>query len=62
MRWHEGFKVKLSISVWRILRGSILMYFAPLVGAVKGVSAEYKRIEQDQQLRRHGDNERGYRK
>ena len=39
MRWLEGFKVKLSISVWRILRGRILMYFALLVGPVKGVSA-----------------------
>lgn len=38
------------------------MHLAPLVGAVKGVSAEYKRIEQDRQRRRHGDNERGYRK
>ena len=57
MRWLEGFKVKLSISVWRILRGSILMYFAPLVGAVKGISAEYKRLERDRQRERHGGNE-----
>ena len=33
------------------------MYFAPLVGAVKGVSAEYERIERDRQRRRHGENE-----
>jgi len=33
------------------------MYFAPLIGAVKGISAEYKRIEQDRQRRRHGENE-----
>jgi hypothetical protein len=33
------------------------MYFAPLVGAVKGVSAEYKRLERDKQLRRNEGNE-----
>ena len=31
--------MKLSISIKRILRGSVLMCFALLVGAVKGVSA-----------------------
>ena len=54
MRWLEGVKVKISISVWRILRGSILMYFAPLVGAVKGISAEYERLELDRQRKYRG--------
>ena len=56
MGWLKGLKVKLPISVWRILRGSTLTYFAPLVGAVKGVSAEYKRLERDRQRRRHWEN------
>jgi hypothetical protein len=58
MPWLDGFKVMLSSSVWRILRGSIRLYFAPLVGAVKGVTAEYRRIEQDRQRRRHRENAR----
>lgn len=33
------------------------MYFAPLIGAVKGVSAEYKRIELDRQRWHRGENE-----
>ena len=33
------------------------MYFAPLVGAVKGISAEYKRLERDRQRGRQGGNE-----
>ena len=32
------------------------MYFAPLVGAVKGICAEYERIEWDRQRRCHGEN------
>ena len=56
MRWLEAFEMNFSISIWRILRGSILVYFAPLVGAIKGVSGEYRRLEQDRQRRRHGDN------
>lgn len=43
-------------SVCRLLRDSILMYFAPLVGAVKGVRAEFKRLDQDRERRRNGEN------
>jgi len=32
------------------------MYFAPLVGAVKGVGAEYRRLELDRQRRATSDN------
>lgn len=45
-----------SDSVCRILRESILMYFAPLVGAFKGVRAEYKRLDQDRERRRNEEN------
>lgn len=39
--------MNLSRQILRIFRGSVRMCFAPLVGSIKGIGAEYKRINRD---------------
>ena len=39
--------MKRSFPYRRVLRDSIRMYFAPLTGALKGIRAEWRRIERE---------------
>lgn len=44
--------MKTAIHMRRVMRDSILMYFAPITGAVKGIQAELKRTDRDIARRR----------
>lgn len=48
--------MKPSIRMRRIFRDSVRMYFAPLVGAVKGIRAEYQRIDREIERNRREEN------
>jgi hypothetical protein len=48
--------MKLPAMLRRILRDSIRMYFAPLVGAVKGIRAEYLRVDRDIERNRQAEH------
>jgi hypothetical protein len=39
--------MKFLAQVRRIFRDSVRMYFAPLVGAIKGIRAEYARLDRE---------------
>lgn len=39
--------MNLSRQIRRISRDSVRMCFAPLVGSIKGIRAEYRRINRD---------------
>ena len=41
----QGGLMKFAMQVRRIFQDSVLMYFAPLVGAIKGIRAEYMRAD-----------------
>jgi hypothetical protein len=36
-----------SDRLWRIFRHSLLVFFAPIIGAIKGIAAEYQRLDQE---------------
>lgn len=40
--------------MYKLIRNSIRMYFAPLIGAIKGIRAEMHRI--DQEIQRDREN------
>lgn len=44
-----------SVYIRRIMRDSIRMYFAPLIGAFKGISAELRRADMEVQRERNAE-------
>lgn len=50
--------MKSTIKVHDVVRNSIRMYFAPLIGAFKGVRKEMRRTERENAKRLHNDRAR----
>lgn len=50
--------MKTTIPVRRVMRDSIMMYFAPLTGAFKGIRAELQRTDKDIARRRAAEQKR----
>ena len=49
--------MKLSSEVRRLMLNSIRMYFAPLIGAFKGIRAEMHRVDREIALQRQDDDQ-----
>ena len=49
--------MKLSSQIRRLMLNSIRMYFAPLVGAFKGIRAEMHRVDREIALHRQDDDQ-----
>lgn len=49
--------MKQPIQMRRVLRDSIRMYFAPLVGAFKGIRVELNRADREAQRNRNAESQ-----
>ncbi len=49
--------MKLSSEVRRLMLNSIRMYFAPLIGAFKGIRAEMHRVDREIALQRQDEDQ-----
>lgn len=47
--------MNISNQIRRIFRDSVRMYFAPLVGAIKGIRVEYRVIQRAAEISRKED-------
>lgn len=47
LQTRTGPRKNAAIHFRRIMRDSVRLYFAPLMGAIKGMRAEWRRIERD---------------
>ena len=49
--------MKLSSEIRRLMLNSIRMYFAPLIGAFKGIRAEMHRVDREIALQRRDEDQ-----
>ena len=49
--------MKLSCQIRRLVLNSIRMYFAPLIGAFKGIRAEMHRVDREIALHRQDEDQ-----
>ena len=49
--------MKLSSEIRRLMLNSIRMYFAPLIGAFKGIRAEMHRVDREIALQRQDEDQ-----